>query len=158
MSRLIAAVAISTVTMVSVPGIACADPAVPQQDTPCAVDLDGTMTWPTDAKMPLRCVGQQWTLVTTPPPPNDRWLSYGPAMTLHGQGMRNPSVESGEWTATPQDQNSQCRADQQAVVDAGVLGPIQTSEGEPGHTLSFQIVPQLFSIEMRGYCLWTRQG
>ena len=119
------------------------------------------MTWPPNAKMPLVCVNQpngyQWQTVTSPQPPNDRWLSYGPPMTLHGEGMRNPSVKSGDWTATPQDSNSQCRAQQQAVVSAGVVGPPQTAEGKAGQPLSFQVVQKLFSIEMSGYCLWTRQ-
>ena len=81
-----------------------ADPVAPQPDTPCPSDYAGAMTWPADAKMPLVCAsGGLWQTVTTPAPPSDRWLSVGPAMTLHGEGRRNPDVRSGDWTATPQD-------------------------------------------------------
>jgi hypothetical protein len=135
---------------------ASADPPVPQADTGCDQDLANVMTWPPDANMPLVCLNGQWQLVTTPPPPNDRWLSVGPAMTLHGEGLRNPSVASGGWIAVPQDPTTTCRAEQQAVVDAGVVGPSQAAEGKPGQQLSFTVVPQLYSIKMSGYCLWTR--
>jgi hypothetical protein len=83
-------------------------------------------------------------------------LSFGPAMTLHGDGLRNPSVQSGNWTATPQDPDSRCRAEQQSVVSPGVISLPQVSEGKAGQTLSLQIVPRLFSIAMSGYCLWER--
>ena len=116
------------------------------------------MTWRPDDDTPMECLGNQWQTVTTPQPPNDRWLSFGPPMTLHGQGMRNPNVAAGAWTATPQDADSQCRAVQQAVVSAGEVGPPQVSESPTGQPLSFQLLPQLFSIEMTGYCLWTRAG
>jgi hypothetical protein len=114
------------------------------------------MTWPANATMPLVCHNGQWQAVTSPQPPNDRWLSVGPAMTLHGEGQRNPSVASGDWTAAPQDANSTCRAEQRAVLEPGVTGPPQVTESPKGQPLSFQVVPRLFSIEMSGYCLWTR--
>jgi len=66
---------------------AWADPITPQSDTPCAPDLSGVMTWPQNDALPLVCAdapgGRQWQRVTTPQPPNDRWLSTGPAVTLH---------------------------------------------------------------------------
>ncbi|HZQ31877.1 MAG TPA: hypothetical protein VFB19_09095 [Mycobacterium sp.] len=118
------------------------------------------MTWPPNDKLPLVCANQpggyRWTALTEPPAPSDRWLSYGPPMRLHGEGLQNPSVTSGNWTATPQDPNSQCRAEQLAVVKAGVVGPPQIAEGEKGKPLSFSVVPKLFSIAMSGYCLWTK--
>jgi hypothetical protein len=77
-------------------------------------------------------------------------------MTLHGEGLRNPSVASGNWTATPQDPTSRCRAEQQTVVGPGVLSAPQVSEADAGQSLSLQLPPRLFSIEMTGYCLWTR--
>ena len=133
---------------------ASAIPAEPQDNAPCTPDLENVMTWPQDAKMPLVCLDDQWQSVTTPQPPNDRWLSFGPPMTLHGEGLRNPSVASGNWTATPQDPSSQCRAEQQTVVGPGVLSAPQLSEGKTGQPLSLQLPPRLFSIEMTGYCLW----
>ena len=35
-------------------------------------------------------------------------------------------------------------------------GPPHDIEGEPGQTLSLQVAPQLFSIEMTGDCLWQK--
>ncbi|MGX9788269.1 hypothetical protein [Mycobacterium sp. MMS18-G62] len=137
--------------------IASADPVVPQTDSPCTADLSGVMTWPQGAKMPLVCADQQWQDVTTPQPPNDRWLSFGPPMLLHGEGMRNPSVKSGDWVAAPQDPNAQCRAEQQAVVGPGVVGPSQVAEGNTGQPLQVQVLPRLFTIQLSGYCEWTRQ-
>lgn len=136
--------------------VAAADPPVPQTDTACSTALAGVMTWPQGAKMPLVCIDQQWQAVTTPQPPSDRWLSVGPPMLLHGEGMRNPSVQSGDWTATPQEPNTKCRAEQQAVAGPGVLGPSQTAEGKAGQPLELQLQPRLFTIQMSGYCLWTR--
>jgi len=136
--------------------VAAADPAVPQAGTSCSSDLANVMTWPPDATMPLVCLDSQWQAVTSPPPPNDRWLSVGPVMPLHGQGQRNPSVASGNWTATPQDSVSRCRAEQVTVVSPGVVSPPQSSEGKPGQPLSLQLPPRLFSVELSGYCLWTR--
>jgi hypothetical protein len=140
------------------PALASADPVVPQAGTGCSSEQSDTMTWPPGARSPLRCQGDQWQAVTTPQPPNDRWLSFGPPMMLHGEGLRNPDVASGGWTATPQDAEGQCRAVQQAVVSAGEVGPPQVAEGTKGQPLSFRVLPQLFSIEMSGYCLWTRVG
>jgi hypothetical protein len=136
--------------------IASADPVVPQTDGQCTADLSGVMTWPQGAKMPLVCASQQWQDVTTPQPPSDRWLSVGPPMLLHGEGMRNPSVKSGDWTATPLDPNTQCRSEQQAVAGPGVVGPTEVAESKAGQPLQFQMQPRLFSIQMSGYCLWTR--
>jgi hypothetical protein len=142
------------------PAVATADPIAPQPDTPCPSKFSDVMTWPPGYKMPLVCINQpngyQWQTVMSPYPTSDRWLSYGPEMTLHGEGKRNPSVMSGNWTATPQDSSSQCRAEQSAVVSAGVVGPPEIVEGQPGQPLEFQMVPRLFSTRMSGYCLWTR--
>jgi hypothetical protein len=114
------------------------------------------MTWPADAQVPLVCADRQWQAVTEPQPPNDQWLSVGPTITLHGEGMRNPNVASGQWTATPLDSGTQCRAAQQTVLSPGVKSAPQVSEGKPGQQLSLRLLPSLFSIELSGYCLWTR--
>ncbi|MFG1931493.1 hypothetical protein ACGFK1_12670 [Mycobacterium sp. NPDC048908] len=157
MRRTVIAAAVVSVSMVSAPvaPVAAADPAEPQDSAPCGSDLTSVMTWPSDDQTPLVCADGRWQTVTSPPPPNDRWLSFGPAMTLHGQGLRDPSVRSGAWTATPLDASTRCRAEQRAVVQAGVVGAPQVTESQPGQTLSFHMLPQLYSIEMSGYCLWT---
>jgi hypothetical protein len=138
------------------PPVASADPPAPQADTPCTSDLSGVMTWPADASTPLACVDNRWQALTSPQPPNDRWLSVGPTITLHGEGLRNPNVASGQWTATPLEPGSQCRAEQQTVVSPGVKSAPHVSEGKPGQPLSLQLLPRLFSVELSGYCLWMR--
>jgi hypothetical protein len=80
----------------SAPALAWADPEAPQPGTPCSADLSDVMTWPPDAKMPLVCVNGQWQTVTSPPPPNDRWLSFGPAMTLARGGDAKPHRRVGQ--------------------------------------------------------------
>jgi hypothetical protein len=145
-------------TLFSPPGLSVAEPAVPQPDSACASNLVGAMTWPAGAKSPLVC-GQpgRWEPVDTPYPISDRWVSYGPVMTLHGQGRANPSLLSGDWTATPLMSESRCAATQTAVVrGAPVVAPAGTDEGEPGQPLSLQLVPTLVTIEMSGNCLWQK--
>jgi hypothetical protein len=71
--------------------------------------------------------------------------------------MRNPSVKSGEWTAMPQDPDTRCRAEQQAVAGPGVVGPAQVADGETGQPLKVQVLARLFTIQLSGYCEWSRQ-
>jgi hypothetical protein len=154
MSRTAVNIIAALALLFSSPAIAIADPAAPQVNTPCPASIAGAMTLLPDGKTPLVCRDQQWQASVNPFPPSDRWLSYGPAMGLHGEGLRNPSLRSGNWIATPQESSTQCSAEQSAVVSPGVVGPPQTSEGKAGQPLSLQVVPRLFSIELRGYCLW----
>jgi hypothetical protein len=140
---------------------AWAEPAMPQEDTPCPSTFADVMTSLPDAKMPLVCAAQPngtfaWKTVTTPYPVSDRWLSYGPELKLHGEGLRDGRIKSGDWVATPQDADTACRAEQIAVVNAGVVGAPQIDAGAKGKPLAFRVVPQLFSIQMTGYCLWTK--
>src|SRR5690349_10879362 len=84
-----------------------AEPIAPQQDTPCSVDLSGALTQLPDQKTVLQCQSRQgefrWQGSSTPYPKSDRWLTYGPALTLHGEGQPNREVDSGDWNAYPQD-------------------------------------------------------
>jgi hypothetical protein len=150
------ATALATLALLLSPAIATADPVAPQPNTPCPTNFSDVMTWPTGAKMPSVCQDGQWQNVTTPQPPSDRWLSFGPPMTLHGEGRRNPDVTSGGWTATPQDSTSRCRAEQSTVVSPGVVSPPEVSEGQPGQPLEVQLAPRLFDLQLSGYCLWER--
>jgi hypothetical protein len=152
---IVAAVALA----LALPAVAVADPVAPQPGTPCGPNLGDAMTWP-DGTAPLVCAGgpagYQWTTVDSPYPVSDRWVSFGPAMKLHGEGLRNASIQSGDWTATPLDPDARCGAEQIAVIPGVGAGPPHDSEGEPGQPLSLQVVPKLFSIEMTGDCLWQR--
>jgi hypothetical protein len=154
MRRMALAIVVLTVAIGALP-VAAADPPALHDGVACTADLSGVMTWQAAAMVRLVCADGRWQTVTSPQPPNDRWLSVGPAITLHGEGMRNPDVASGQWTAVPQEPGSQCRAVQQAVVSPGVKSAPQVSEGQPGQQLSLQLQPRLFSVDLSGYCLWT---
>lgn len=137
-----------------------ADLAPPELGGGCPVELADSMTLLPDEITYVACqnngFGFAWTPVQTPFPPNDKWLSYGPPITLHGQGMRNPNLSSGRWTATPQNPESTCKATETTVVEAGVLAAPQVFEGEQGQPLILEMLPQLFYAELAGDCLWVR--
>jgi hypothetical protein len=135
--------------------VAHADPVAPQPGSPCAGDVADALTQLPDRSF-LSCTAGSWQPFTGPYPSSDKWLSYGPAVRLHGQGLRNPEILSGKWVATPQDSASACSATQAAVVSAGEVGAPQVSTGEPGRPLDFEVLPVVFSIELSGACLWER--
>lgn len=141
-------------------GVARADVSPPGLGSPCAAELDGAMTLLPDETTYASCrpqgAGYAWVPVQTPFPPNDLWLSYGPPITLHGQGMRNPNLSSGQWTATPRDPETTCRVTQTRVVAAGVLAAPEVSEGEQGKPLAVWVEPTAFYAELAGDCLWVK--
>lgn len=141
------------------PAAANADVAPPEVGAGCAAELADAMTL-LDDQTYVTCrqagLGYIWTPTQTPFPPNDTWLSYGPSITLHGQGMRNPNLSSGRWTATPQDPEATCKATQTTVVEAGVLAEPRVFEGEQGRPLTLDMLPQLFYAELAGNCLWVK--
>jgi len=155
----VATLLLAAVTVVW-PGGAHADPIAPGLQTPCPAELGGTMTLLPDEQTYVVCqeaaADYAWTAAPVPFEPNDTWLSYGPAITLHGQGMRNPNLSSGPWTATPQDSETVCRVQQETVVEAGVLSTPQLTEGESGQPLEVAMAPKLFYAELAGNCLWER--
>jgi hypothetical protein len=150
------AFALATIALLLSSAVATADPVAPQADTSCPSNYADAMTLAAGATMPLVCQNGQWQAVSTPQPPSDRWLSYGPEMPLYGEGRRNPNVRSGDWTATPQDSTSRCRAEQSTVLSPGVVSPPEVTEAPQGQPLEFTILPRLFDIRLTGYCLWER--
>jgi hypothetical protein len=149
------------IAVLSAPTAVHADPVVPQPDTTCSSNLANAMTRLPDQKIILVCQQQandiyQWKIVDSDYPSSDRWLTYGPELTLHGEGIRNSNLRSGDWVALPQDPGSQCIAEQIAVAGAGVVSSPQVEAGATGQQLSFRVLPNLFSITMKGYCLWSK--
>ena len=144
---------------VSAPG-AWADPVVLQSDSSCPANLEGALTRTTDGTTFLECgraaTGYRWQPFAGDPP-RDRWVSYGPELTLHGQGRRNPEILSGDWIGRPQDPVSTCGVEQAAVVSPGQVGAPQTSTGRSGQPLEFVVLPLVFSISLTGNCLWERR-
>lgn len=137
---------------------AVADRPAPLPGSACAAELAGFMTLLPDQTTYVSCQrsgpGLAWATAQTPFPPNDAWLSYGPPITLHGQGMRNPNLASGLWRATPRGPETACRATQTTVVEAGVLSRPQTAQGQKGEPLLVRMQPRLFYVELAGDCLW----
>ena len=160
MTRVRVLVCAAAVALASAPALAHADPPPPAVGVACAADLADAMTLLPDQTTYVACrpsgLGYSWTAVQTPFPPNDTWLSYGSPITLHGQGMRNPNLSSGRWTATPRNAEAACRVTQTTVVEAGVLAPPQFTEGEQGNPLTVEMLPRLFYVELDGDCLWER--
>jgi len=75
------------------------------------------------------------------------------------EGLRNAVIRSGDWTAVPLDPDGSCRAEQYAVIPGTpTVGPPRIDRSAAGRPLSFEVVPKLFSIQMSGYCSWTRVG
>lgn len=149
---------LAAVAVVFSSSTAAADPVAPQANTPCPPDAAGAMTRAADATMPLVCSGGNWQTVTTPQPPNDRWLSVGPPILLHGQGRRNPDVQAGAWNATPRNSDTRCRAEQVTVLGPGVLATPTVTEGAAGQRLDVDFASRLFNLTLSGDCLWTRKG
>lgn len=155
--HLLGAMAVAAMVPVAV---AHAGVAPPELGAACAPDLADAMTLLPDQITYAACrqagPGYVWTAVQTPFDPAETWLSYGPPITLHGQGMRNPNLSSGDWTATPQDPDATCRVAETTVVEAGVLAEPEVFEGDPGKPLEVQMLPKLFYAELSGNCLWVK--
>lgn len=140
--------------------LAHADVPVPQAGAPCPGDFAGAMTQLPGGRDFLVCQAGpdepgNWSPVVEPFDPNSRWVSYGPEITLHGQGFRNPNLRSGQWTATPLDPETVCGADQVTVIGPGELAPLAHSQGDPGQPLHLDVLPKLFTIALSGDCLWS---
>lgn len=135
--------------------VAAAAPEPPGPERPCP-EFAGAMTLPASARLGLVCDGSRWQALTEPRPPHDRWISFGPEMTLHGEGRRNPEVRAGAWIGTPLDATERCRATQRTAVGPGVLSDPVTAAGEPGEKIEFEVLPRLFELRLSGYCDWRR--
>lgn len=136
-----------------------ADFAVPAPGLACSTS--GAMTVLPDGTEFLICKEQTgvlaWAPVRAPVTPNDSWVSYGPEITLHGEGAGNPSLESGQWSAIPRDPATQCGASQVTDAGHGASTPPQTVQGKPGQALMLTVLPKLFTISLTGDCSWTKQ-
>ncbi len=157
-TRAVGAVVCACAALTVTPAQASAGPA-PLPDTPCSEGLAGALAQPQDDWRFVECVNQppagwRWQPFAGDYPSSSRFLTYGPALTLHGEGRRNPEIKSGHWIAYPQDPGTRCVAQQSAVLSGAGVGPPATVAGEPGRPLDFQVVPFLFTIEMTGNCLW----
>lgn len=136
------------------------NPPAPQIGMACPPEMDGTMTLLPDGQTYAICEqrsgGYGWAEPPMPFEPSNAWLSYGPVISLHGQGMRNPNVTSGNWTATPLDNDTTCRAEEQTVIEAGVLSEPQVFQADQGKSMAVPLLPKLFYLNLSGHCLWSK--
>lgn len=128
----------------------------------CSKELSGALTQLPDRKTLLQCRNQQggenrWQSFESPYPNSDRWLTYGPQLTLHGEGQPDREIDSGDWMAYPQTPDSRCEAEQRAVVSAGELRPPLAATAEPGQPLKLRLSPLLFTVDLTGYCFWQKE-
>lgn len=155
-----AAAVVSAVVLTAPPG-ASAQPAVPQAGAPCSEAVADALTQLPDFMTVLQCRIQRggefrWQTFDSPYPKSDRWLTYGPKLTLHGEGQPNREIDSGDWIGNPQAPDTQCKAAQLDNTAAGERTPPQVSTGEPGQPLKLRVLPMLFTVELQGYCLWQK--
>ncbi|MGE2717915.1 hypothetical protein ACQI4L_27970 [Mycolicibacterium litorale] len=148
--RTLAALGVSAVVL-GLPATTVAHAAPP--GAACAPAVERALSQAPDGAV-VQCTGGRWEVYPGPYPNSDRWLSDDDGLDLHGQGMRNPEMLSGPWTAIPQNPATRCRAEQTAVVSAGEVGAPQVVEGQPGQPLHFEVLPVMFSIHLTGDCLW----
>jgi hypothetical protein len=156
----VAAVAGSAATLVASP-LGAAEPAVPQPGAPCSERIAGALTQLPDFMTVLQCGNQRggeyrWQTFDSPYPNSDRWLTYGPRLTLHGEGQPNREIDSGDWIAHPQTSDGQCKAEQLDLRGAGERTQPQVSTGAPGQPLQLRVLPLLFTVELTGNCLWQK--
>jgi hypothetical protein len=137
-----------------------AEPAVPQSDSACSARVADAFTQSVDHQTVLRCqdgpAGYRWRSVEDPYLSSDRWLTYGPALTLDGEARRNRELDAGDWTGYPLDIGDRCTANQVAVAASGGAATPVMSTGKPDRPLTLRLLPQLLSVELGGYCLWQK--
>ena len=101
----------------------------PQAQTPCSENLAGAMARLEDGEADVMCTGHgdgyEWTVSSSSYPVSGRWLTYGTELQLHGQGMRNPGIMSGNWTGYPQESNAVCQARQVTAMGREGIAPAE---------------------------------
>ena len=156
-----AAAVVSAAVVLTAPLVASAQPAAPQAGAPCSEAVVDALTQLPDFMTVLQCLSQRggefrWQTFDSPFPNSDRWLTYGPKLTLHGEGQPNREIDSGDWIGNPQAPDTRCKAAQLDNAAAGERTPPQVSTGEPGQPLKLRVLPMLFTVELQGYCLWQK--
>ena len=143
---------LTTATVIAAP-TAGADPAT---DTSCTPELEGVMSKRATSDVAMLCKDRMWWPQPVDAPPSDRWVTFGPTLTMRGQGLPNPNVVQGSWLATPIGPWTRCRSMQQSGVAPGAISPPLEDQGPPNQPMLFQIDPNMVSTQFSGYCLWVR--
>lgn len=149
-----AAATVSAVCALAAQPVAVADPAT---STDCTPDLAGVSTKRFEAEVVVLCKNGMWYPQPADAPPSDRWVSFGPTLSLHGQALPNPNVLQGTWNAVPLGPWTRCRSVQQTGVAAGAVSKPSVDQGPPNAPMTFDVITNVVSIQFSGYCLWVRQ-
>jgi hypothetical protein len=134
--------------------IAAADPAT---DTSCTPALAGVMSKKPTADVDMLCKDAMWYPQPADGPPSDRWVTFGPTLTLRGDALPNPNVLMGSWTAKPLGPWTRCRAVQQTGVGPGAISPPLIDQSPPNSPMAFDMEYHVVTARFSGYCLWERQ-
>jgi hypothetical protein len=146
-------VAIVTATLCGAP-VAVADPAT---DTSCTPALEGVTTKKLEADVVMLCRDGMWYPQPADAPPSNRWVSWGPTLTLRGEALPNPNINMGRWLARPLGEWTRCRSLQQTGVAAGAVSKPIADQGSIDVPMLFDIVTNAVTVHFSGYCLWTLQ-
>jgi hypothetical protein len=150
-------VAVATVTMsvMAATGIAGADSDAPQAGAPCwgfeaSSALYDAQTMSQNEV--LICVktdqGSQWQHLDGLQRPVETWFTYGPQTTL-GAGDILPA---SSWVSSPVKVDSVCTA----VQTPSDGGPSVTHTNSSGQYRDFQLIPNLATLNVSGYCNWRK--
>lgn len=145
---------VATAAALSAAPIAGADPAT---DTACTPALAGVMSKKPTADVDMLCKDAMWYPQPADGPPSDRWVTFGPTLTLRGDALPNPNVLMGSWTAKPLGPWTRCRAVQQTGVGPGALSPPLIDTSPPNSPMAFDMEYHVVTARLSGYCLWERQ-
>jgi len=145
---------IATAAALSAAPIAAADPAT---DTSCTPALAGVMSKKSTSDVVMLCKDQMWYPQPADVPPSDRWVTFGPTLTMRGEALPNPNVLMGTWTAKPLGPWTRCRAVQQSGVAAESISKPLVDQSPPNSPMAFDIGFHVVTARLSGYCLWERQ-
>jgi hypothetical protein len=163
----LAAAAIVLVPLAPIASPAHADtPVVPRADTPCSPHLANVRTVNHDAPPAqpytvLMCEnrgtrGYVWKSVPVSVSfPITKWLSVGPDDGVTLLGDRREVNAPSSWVGTPQEEDAQCIAEQEPLLRNGYIGHPTAVAGGTGIPLYFDVMANLFSLQLSGNCLWT---
>jgi hypothetical protein len=150
------AAATATMSTMAAIGVAHADPAAPQAGAPCwgfeaNSALDGAQTMSPQNEV-LICVksgeGSQWQHLDGFQRPVETFFTNGPATTLSAGDI----LPAFSWVSSPVKVDSVCTA----IQTPSDGGPSVTHTNNSGQYRDFQLIENLNSLQLSGYCNWRK--
>jgi hypothetical protein len=151
-------VAMATLTMsvMAATGIAGADPGAPQAGAPCWGFEDSNALYDAQTSTPqnevLICVktdqGSQWQHLDGFQRPVETWFTYAPETTLSASDI----LPAFSWVSSPVKVESVCTA----VQTPSDGGQSVTHTNNSGRYRDFQLIPNLDTLKLSGFCNWRK--